>query len=60
MVKQMHQERLWGLCLDCYKNGGLYEGECRYEHSKAKSVSADVVARQLSASMQSNKDGQMA
>lgn len=53
MVKQMHQDRLWGLCLDCYKNGGFFEGECRYEHSKAKNVSADVVARQLSLSVQS-------
>lgn len=36
MVKQMHEERLWGLCIDCYKAGGINTGECRIEHSKPK------------------------
>lgn len=36
MVKQMHEERLWGLCIDCFKAGGLNAGECRIEHSKPK------------------------
>ncbi|KAK4956292.1 hypothetical protein LTR10_005814 [Elasticomyces elasticus] len=36
LVKKMHKERLWGLCLDCFKAGGINAGECRYEHSKAR------------------------
>jgi len=36
VVKKMHKDRLWGLCLDCFKAGGVKEGECRYEHSKPK------------------------
>ncbi|KAI5360719.1 hypothetical protein Slin15195_G086350 [Septoria linicola] len=40
LVRAMHKDRLWGLCLDCYKAGGtgmgmgVYKGECRYEHFK--------------------------
>ncbi|KAK4541188.1 hypothetical protein LTR36_008262 [Oleoguttula mirabilis] len=34
VVKMMQAVRLWGLCLDCFKAGGLNAGECRYEHSK--------------------------
>lgn len=34
LVKGLHRERLWGLCLDCFKAGGVLVGECRYEHSK--------------------------
>lgn len=30
----MHKDRLWGLCLDCYKAGGTFQGECRYDHYK--------------------------
>ncbi|KAK1812136.1 hypothetical protein LTR12_013469 [Friedmanniomyces endolithicus] len=29
VVKKMHKDRLWGLCLDCFKAGGVKEGECR-------------------------------
>ena len=47
LVKKMHEERLWGLCLDCYQAGGLKEGECRVEHFKAKSLSASMVARRI-------------
>ncbi|TKA61291.1 hypothetical protein B0A55_10400 [Friedmanniomyces simplex] len=36
IVKKMHKDRLWGLCLDCFKAGGVKDGECRYEHSKLK------------------------
>nr|POF03866.1 hypothetical protein CFP56_21622 [Quercus suber] len=28
MVKQMHNTRLWGLCLDCFKAGGAFSGGC--------------------------------
>ncbi|KAK5118086.1 hypothetical protein LTR62_004132 [Meristemomyces frigidus] len=34
MVKQMHRERLWGVCLDCFKAGGANTGECCVEHPK--------------------------
>ncbi|KAK5169579.1 uncharacterized protein LTR77_005556 [Saxophila tyrrhenica] len=33
-VQQAYGKRLWGLCLDCYKAGGINPGECRYQHSK--------------------------
>lgn len=33
--KQAQKERLWGLCLDCFKAGGSHEGECRFEHPKS-------------------------
>lgn len=37
IVKEMQAERLWGLCLDCFKSStGTNAGECRYEHSKPK------------------------
>ncbi|KAK5734973.1 hypothetical protein LTR17_008462 [Elasticomyces elasticus] len=36
LVKKMHKERLWGLCLDCFRAGGINAGECRYEHSKPR------------------------
>lgn len=39
MVKKMYAERLWGLCLDCFKAGGFNAGECRYEHSKLRALS---------------------
>ena len=35
LVKKMHRERLWGLCLDCFHAGGVYSGECRFAHVKA-------------------------
>lgn len=33
-LKDIQKDRLWGLCLDCYKAGGVNDGECRYEHAK--------------------------
>lgn len=33
-LRKVHGERLWGMCLDCYKAGGVNAGECRYEHAK--------------------------
>ena len=33
-TRQMMTERLWGLCLDCFKAGGVHLAECRYEHKK--------------------------
>lgn len=33
-IKKQQAERLWGLCLDCFKAGGLNAGRCRYEHVK--------------------------
>jgi len=38
LVKKMHAERVWGLCLDCFKAGGVNAGECRYEHAKVKAA----------------------
>lgn len=39
IVKAMHKERMWGLCLDCYKSpGGINVGECRVEHFKFGSL----------------------
>ncbi|KAM0720667.1 hypothetical protein Q7P37_004804 [Cladosporium fusiforme] len=35
LVRKLHRERLWGLCLDCFNAGGVYEGECRFAHVKA-------------------------
>ncbi|EGP89751.1 uncharacterized protein MYCGRDRAFT_90453 [Zymoseptoria tritici IPO323] len=40
LVRAMHKDRLWGLCLDCYKHNGLYIGECRYDHFKISTVAA--------------------
>lgn len=34
LIRAMHKDRLWGLCLDCYKAGGTFQGECRYDHYK--------------------------
>jgi hypothetical protein len=42
LVQAMHKERLWGICLDCVKNNGLFIGECRYEHFKLSTVSAQT------------------
>ena len=33
-IKESHAKRLWGLCLDCYKTGGVDPASCRYEHLK--------------------------
>ncbi|EMC93041.1 hypothetical protein BAUCODRAFT_77218 [Baudoinia panamericana UAMH 10762] len=38
MVKKLHQQRLWGMCLDCFKADGRFEGDCRVEHIKARAV----------------------
>lgn len=35
LVKKLHRERLWGLCLDCFTAGGVNKGECRFAHVKA-------------------------
>ncbi|KAF2208043.1 hypothetical protein CERZMDRAFT_49995 [Cercospora zeae-maydis SCOH1-5] len=37
LLRMMHKDRMWGLCLDCYKTGGAVNaaGECRVEHFKA-------------------------
>jgi hypothetical protein len=35
LVKKLQAERLWGLCLDCFRAGGINLGECRYPHVKA-------------------------
>lgn len=35
-LKDIQKDRLWGLCLDCYKAGGVKAGECRYEHAKTQ------------------------
>lgn len=59
MVREMQRERLWGLCLDCYKAGGFCEGECRFEHGKGKGVDPLMLARALSASVGGSRDGQM-
>ena len=37
-LKDSQKDRLWGLCLDCYKTGGHNSGECRYEHAKSRPV----------------------
>ena len=34
-LKREHEKRLWGMCLDCYKAGGINPAECRFEHPKA-------------------------
>jgi hypothetical protein len=33
-LKEEHEKRLWGMCLDCYKAGGINPAECRFEHAK--------------------------
>lgn len=33
-LKQDQKERLWGLCLDCFKAGGASKSECRFQHPK--------------------------
>ena len=37
LVRMMHKDRMWGLCLDCYRSeGGVNDtGNCRVEHYKA-------------------------
>ena len=34
VLRKQHEKRLWGMCLDCYKAGGINPGECRVEHAK--------------------------
>ena len=36
LMKNMWAERMWGLCLDCFKAGGFNVGDCRWEHVKGK------------------------
>lgn len=38
LVKEMQKERLWGLCLDCFRGSGAFTGECRYGHPNAQMV----------------------
>ncbi|OQN95417.1 hypothetical protein B0A48_18432 [Cryoendolithus antarcticus] len=38
LVKKLQKDRLWGLCLDCFKAGGLFQGTCRVEHVKVASA----------------------
>ena len=33
-VKQEQKERLWGLCLDCFRANGVNAGECRFDHAR--------------------------
>ena len=37
LIKNTQKDRLWGLCLDCWKAGGINTrsdaGKCRYEHA---------------------------
>lgn len=40
LVKRLHRERLWGLCLDCFTAGGVNKGECRFAHVKASVAKA--------------------
>jgi len=40
LVRKMHRERLWGLCLDCFTAGGVNKGDCRFAHVKASMVQA--------------------
>jgi len=36
LVRTLHRERLWGICLDCFSAGaGAEKGECRFAHVKA-------------------------
>lgn len=46
LVRQMERERFWGLCLDCFKAGGLHQGDCRYQHVKMDSLRALAAARE--------------
>lgn len=34
-MKDDIMRRIWGLCLDCYKYGGVNPGECRFQHDKS-------------------------
>lgn len=40
LVKKLHRERLWGLCLDCFTAGGANKGDCRFSHVKASVAQA--------------------
>jgi hypothetical protein len=36
LVRKLHRERLWGICLDCFSAAvGVEKGECRFAHVKA-------------------------
>lgn len=34
-LKEEHKDRLWGLCMECFKAGALKPGECTYQHDKS-------------------------
>ena len=39
VVRRLHRERLWGICLDCFlAAAGAERGECRFPHVKVASV----------------------
>lgn len=38
LVKKLHRERLWGLCLDCFTAGGVNAGDCRFAHVKVSTT----------------------
>nr|OQO26577.1 hypothetical protein B0A51_06768 [Rachicladosporium sp. CCFEE 5018] len=38
LVKKLQKDRLWGLCLDCFRSGGVFQGTCRVEHVKVGSA----------------------
>ncbi|OQO10875.1 hypothetical protein B0A48_04176 [Cryoendolithus antarcticus] len=38
LVKKLQKDRLWGLCLDCFRAGGVFHGTCRVEHVKVGST----------------------
>jgi hypothetical protein len=40
LVKKLHRERLWGLCLDCFTAGGVTRRDCRFAHVKASTTKA--------------------
>ena len=48
-AKQAQKERLWGLCLDCYKAGGSNEGECRFEHPNPQAKKAEAPSQRAEA-----------
>ena len=36
LVRKLHRERLWGICLDCFSAAaGADKNECRFAHVKA-------------------------
>lgn len=46
VLKREQADRLWGMCLDCYKAGGANVGECRYEHAKVMPPATQAAVEQ--------------